>query len=147
MISKFTFLAWLLTSIVLVALNGIFHGVLAAGFFDTHFAPLGDAVLKMANFRVGPVVVLEFALAFVLFALITRWRAVPIQVREAMLTGALFYFATSATWNIGNMATFSYWSPVVTLVDVPWHVFTGLVAGWLLANIFNRQWRTGLSAV
>ena len=60
---------------------------------------------------------------------ITRWRAEPVDVREAIRTGALFYFATSATWNIGNMATFVYWAPVVTIVDILWHTATGIVAG------------------
>ena len=145
--SKFTYLAWLITAVVLVALNGVFHGVVAADFFDTHFAPLGAAVLKMARFRVAPVVALDFVLAFVLLVFVTRWRAEPVPVREAMRTGALFYFATSATWNIGNSATFVSWAPVMTMVDVCWHVATGLVAGWLVATIFNRRWRTGMGAM
>ncbi len=147
MSSRFTFLAWLVTAVAMVVLNGLFHGVAAAGFFDTHFAPLGDAALKMADFRVAPVVLLEFILDFVLLVFITRWRAEPVNVREAMRTGALFYFATSATWNIGNSATFVYWAPIVTVVDVLWHVLTGVVAGWLIARLFNLRWRTGLSAV
>ena len=146
MIHRHTFLAWIATSVAMVALNGFFHGVAAAGFFDTHFAPLGDAVLKMADFRVAPIVVLEFILDFVLLVFITRWRPEPVGVREAMRTGALFYFATSITWNVGNSATFVSWSPVVTIVDVIWHVFTGLVAGWLIAQLFNLRWRTGTLA-
>ncbi len=142
MIHRYTFLAWLLTAVALVVLNGFFHGVAAAGFFDTHFAPLGDAVLKMAHFRLAPVIILEFILVFVLLVFITRWRAEPVGLREAIRTGALFYFATSATWNIANMATFVYWAPAVTMVDVLWHVFTGVVAGWLIARLFNLRWRT-----
>ncbi len=141
MAHRFTFLAWLATAIAMVILNGFFHGVAAAGFFDTHFAPLGDAVLKMAHFRVAPVVILEFVLDFVLLVFITRWRAEPVDMREAIRNGALFYFATATTWNIGNMATFVSWSSAVTVVDVAWHVFTGVVAGWLMAKVFNLQWK------
>lgn len=147
MSSKFTYLAWLVTAVAMVALNGLFHGVVAAGFFDTHFAPLGEAVLKMADFRIVPVIILEFVLDFVLLVFITRWRPEPVDMREALRTGALFYFATSTTWNIGNSATFVHWAPAVTIVDVLWHVLTGLVAGWLIATLFNRRWRTGLSAM
>lgn len=147
MASKFTFLAWLVTALTLVALNGLFHGVAAADFFDTHFAPLGDAVLKMADFRVVPVILLDFMLIFVLLVFITRWRPEPVNVREAMRTGALFFFATSATWNIANMATFVQWAPVVTVVDVTWHLLTGLLTGWLIAILFNRRWKTGMSAI
>lgn len=147
MFSKFTFLAWLLAALAMVVLNGLFHGVAAASFFDTHFAPLGPAALKMADFRVGPVILLEFVLMFVLLVFITRWRSEPVNLREAMRTGALFYFATSATWNIGNAATFVYWAPIVTVVDVLWHTLTGLVAGWLITVLFNRRWRTGMSAI
>jgi uncharacterized membrane protein len=101
----------------------------------------------MANFRVAPVVILEFVLVFVLLVFITRWRAEPVNMQEAMRTGALFYFATSATWNIGNSATFVYWAPIVTVVDVCWHAITGLAAGWLIAFLFNRRWRTNVGAI
>lgn len=140
MLNRYTFLAWLLTAAALVVLNGFFHGVAAAGFFDTQFAPLGDAVLKMAHFRLAPVIILEFILVFVLLVFITRWRAEPVDTGEAMRTGALFYFATSATWNIGNTATFVSWAPVVAIIDIPWHSVTGVVAGWLTAKIFNLRW-------
>lgn len=64
-------------------------------------------------------------------------------MREAVRTGALLYFTTSATWNLANAATFVYWSPVVSVVDIIWHTLTGLIAGWLIAAVFNRRWKTG----
>jgi len=71
---------------------------------------------------------------------ITCWRAEPVDLREAMLTGALLYFAASATWNTGNMATSAYRSLFVTSFDVPRHSVTGVVAGRLIARIFNLRW-------
>lgn len=140
--TKFFLLAWLSTAMVMIVLNGLFHGVVAAGFFDVHNAPLGGAVLKMADFKPAPIVILEFILDFALLSILFRWRNEPIVPQDAYRIGGLFYGSTAATWNLANTASFVEWSMLVTFVDVAWHTVTGIFAGWMLARIFNLQFKT-----
>lgn len=133
------FLTWIITSVVMIAVNGVFHGVAAAGFFDDHLAVLGNAVVKMKDFNPIPVIILELILIFCLVLIITRFKNDQLSMRESVLTGGLFYLSTSATWNLANAATLVTWPHIVTVVDVLWHFVSGLLAGWIIYKLFNRQ--------
>lgn len=141
--SKFYWFAWLGTAALLVVVNGVSHGVLAADFFDAQLAPLGSAARKMADFDPLPVVLLEFAIVFVLLQILSSQNRGPLLLRDAARTGALLYFSTSATWNLGNLATLSHWPLAIVVPDVIFHTALGWFAGWVAAKIYNRQWRTG----
>lgn len=134
-------IAWLGTAMALFALNGAFHGGVAASFFDTHFEGLGPAAIKMKDFEPLPIVILELLLDFCLLAIISRFRAEKIVLREAMWIGGLFYFSTAASWNLANSATLVSWPIIVTLVDMVWHLATGLLAGFLICKLLNWQLR------
>lgn len=102
-------LAWLVTSVILFALNGIFHGVVAAIFFDTHLSVLGDAAVKMKDFKPVPIIILELLLDFCLVIIITRVKNEKVVMKEAVLIGGLFYLSTAATWSLANTATLMSW--------------------------------------
>jgi len=132
-------LTWLVTSGTLFLLNGVFHGGVAANFFDTQLSVLGDVVLKMKDFNPGPIVILELLIDFCLIMIITGMKNEKVVMKEAVLTGGMFYLSTSATWNLANAATFVSWPVILTIVDTSWHFASGLFAGWIICRLFNRQ--------
>ena len=135
------FLAWLVTATALFVLNGIFHGVVAASFFDTQLSVLGNAVVKMKDFKPIPIVILELVLDFCLVIIITRDRNEKVVMKEAVLIGGLFYLSTAITWSLANAATLVAWPAIVTMVDGIWHFTTGMFAGWIIAKLYNLQFR------
>lgn len=127
--------AWLVTTIVLFALNGVFHGLVAADFFDRNFAGLGDATVKMADFNPLPVAILELLLAFSLTWIFSITGSENTTLRGALTVGGLFHFSASATWSLANMATFVSWPIQLAAGDIAWHVLMGVVAGWLIYKL------------
>lgn len=132
---------WGATFVALFLLNGLFHGVIAAGFFDAQLAPLGSAVRKMKDFDPAPIFLLELLLDFCLIVIITRWKNERIGRTDALRIGGLFYFSTATSWNLANAATFTTWSIPVVVVDIAWHFATGILAGWIIYKVFNRQFK------
>ena len=126
---------WLLTTIVIFALNGVFHGLVAADFFDRNTAGLGSAVLKMADFNPLPVAILEAIITFSLTWILFKTSTENTTLNTALTIGGLVHFATSATWNLANMATFVSWPLQLVLGDVAWHILMGIVSGWLIFKI------------
>ncbi len=132
MIIKKFFLSWLAAAVGTFVFNGLFHGLLAADFFDRNNAALGSAALKMADFKPLPIVLLELILAFSLTWILFRVGANGPTLKEALSIGALFHFSTAMTWNLANMASFVSWPLAVVAGDSLWHVLMGLLAGWLI---------------
>lgn len=137
MFHKRFLIAWLLTAVVLFILNGIFHGLLMADFFDRHMAGLAPAVVQMKDFNPAPIVVLELIIDGVIVWIIAQ-SGMAVTTRNACMVGALVYLAGSSTWNLANRATFVSWPTVMAVVDIAWHVITGVLAGAIVAWIWNR---------
>ncbi len=128
-------IAWIVTSVATFLINGVFHGLAAAGFFDQNLAGLGDVVLKMEDFNPVPVILLEFILVFVLTWILFKMNRAPITTGDAVLTGALFEMSTSVTWSLANTATFVSWPLALTVADTAWHTVVGAIAGWLIYRL------------
>ena len=122
-----------------MALNGLFHGVVAASFFDQHLAPLGDSVSKMAEFNPLPIAILEMILVGLIYYFTTRDTSGRISPARGLTTGALIELGSSGAWNLANQATFKIWSLTVTLVDISWHVISAAFMGWVLVKLYNWQ--------
>ncbi|MFN0173871.1 MAG: DUF2177 family protein [Saprospiraceae bacterium] len=127
--------AWFTTTVVLFALNGVFHGLVAADFFDRNFAALGDVAVKMADFNPLPIMVLELLLAFSLTWILSITGSENNTLRGALTVGGLFHLSAAATWNLANMATFVYWPLQLAAGDIAWHILMGIVAGWLIYKL------------
>ena len=127
--------AWLATTVVLFALNGVFHGLVAADFFDRNFAELGDSVVKMKNFNPLPVAILELLLTFSLTWIFSITSSASISLRGALTIGGLFHFSAASTWSLANMATLVSWPLQLALGDIAWHVLMGITAGWMIYKI------------
>lgn len=122
-----------------MVLNGLFHGVAAAPFFDQHLAPLGGAVNKMADFNPLPIAILEIILVSLIYYFTTRNSTSQIAASKGLITGALIELGSSSAWNLANQATLKNWSSIVTLVDISWHVTSGAFMGWVMVKLYNWQ--------
>ncbi|AEE50542.1 DUF2177 family protein [Haliscomenobacter hydrossis] len=122
-----------------MVLNGLFHGGLAASFFDSHLAPLGESMNKMADFNPIPIAILEIILVGLIYFFTTRDTRGRISPLRGIQTGALIELGSAAAWNLANQATFKGWSTPVTLVDISWHVISAALMGWVLVKLYNWQ--------
>lgn len=126
-----------------MVLNGLFHGVVAAPFFDQHLAPLGKSVNKMADFNPLPIAILELIMVGLIYYFTTRDTSGRVAPWRGLITGALIELGSSSAWNLANQATLKNWSSTVTLVDISWHVISGAFMGWVLVALYNWQTKTG----
>jgi len=132
-------LVWLLAFVLLFGLNGVFHGVLAAPFFDGHFAHLG-CVKKMSESNPAPVAILDLVLSFGMTLVITRKASGRIGFAEAALLGGLLNLISSGAWNLANVSLMD-WPVTVTIGDIAWHVALGCGGGILIAALANWRMR------
>ena len=136
-----TFLiCWLPTFVVVFGLNGVFHGQIAANFFDTHLSQLAPAIHKMSDSNPLWVALLDLILTFGMTYFITIRQAYKINVSEAAFAGGLVNLISSGAWNFANAAMFS-WSIAVTAGDIAWHMLLGAMGGILIGAIYNRLQR------
>lgn len=138
-----TFLScWLPTFIVVFGLNGVFHGKLAANFFDTNLIQLEPAIHKMSDTNPLWVGLLDLILTFGMTYFITIRQTDKISLSSAAFAGGLVNFISSGAWNFANAAMFS-WSTTVTVGDIIWHISLGAVGGLLIGAIYNRLEKKG----
>lgn len=135
MTTKRFLITWISTTVVIFILNGIFHGLAAADFFDKNLAGLGNAAVKMAHFNPIPVIILELLLVFSLTWILSKTHSAKTILRDAILIGGLFQLCTAATWSLANMATMVSWPVPLALVDIAWHTLMGALSGWLIYKI------------
>jgi uncharacterized membrane protein len=112
---------------VFLALDLLWLGVIAKGFYRAELGPL------LGN-TVWPAAILFYAVF--IFGL-TYFVTYPSVLRPSILiaigSGALFGFIAYATYDLTNWATLKGWSPALTLVDILWgSVLGGLVSGTTL---------------
>ena len=135
--TKSRVLATLAAFVVLFPANGLFHTILAAGFFDGRLAALAPALLPMHAAKPLAVAVLDFTLAALIVYVVGRDQR-P-SARRGLLGGLAVNLASSAAWNLGNTASFAQWPLDVTLVDVAWHCALGSVVGVAVAAVLRRS--------
>lgn len=128
-------LAVLATWAALLPLNGVFHAVIAAAWFDGELAGLSPVIRPMREASPLPIVCLDAILALVVVVLVGR-DPTPSRGFGAR-TGALVNLASSGAWNLANAASFVTWSHAVTVVDVAWHVTLGAFAGAVAAAVLR----------
>ncbi len=134
---------WLPTFIIVFGLNGVFHGQLAANFFDTNLIQLEPAIHKMKDTDPLWVGLLDLVLTFGMTYFITARREGKINLGNAAFAGGLLNLISSGTWNFANAAMFS-WSVTVTICDITWHILLGAFGGLIIGAIYNRvQKRAG----
>jgi uncharacterized membrane protein len=124
-----TIVLYLTTLVVLTALDFLFLGILAKGFF---VAQVGD---MLGEVRAGPAVL--FYLLYVAGVLIFVSGGVAVTPRSTILYGALFGLFCYATFDLTSLALLKHWSWAVAALDIGWGAVVTAVsstAGLLVAD-------------
>jgi uncharacterized membrane protein len=117
------------TLVVLMALDFLFLGILAKGFF---VAEVGDMLGE-----VKPAPAILFYLLYVVGMLIFVSAAANATSRSTLPYGALFGLFCYATFDLTSLALLKHWSWAVAAVDVSWGAVVTAVsstAGLFIAN-------------
>jgi uncharacterized membrane protein len=125
---------YLTTLVVLTALDFLFLGVLARGFFVSE---VGDMLGE-----VKPVPAILFYLLYVVGTVVFVSGGQGATWQSTLLYGALFGFFCYATFDLTSLALLKHWSWPVAIVDIAWGSFVTavsstaglLVANWLVAK-------------
>jgi uncharacterized membrane protein len=120
---------YLATLVVLTALDFVFLGVLAKGFFTSR---VGDMLGELK-----PVPAVLFYLLYVVGVLIFVSGAAGATTQTTLLYGALFGLFCYATFDLTSLALLKHWSWAVAAVDIGWGAVVTAVsstAGLLVAD-------------
>jgi uncharacterized membrane protein len=120
---------YLVTLVVLMALDFLFLGVLAKGFFT---GQVGDMLGELK-----PVPAVLFYLLYVVGVLIFVSGGAGATTQTTLLYGALFGLFCYATFDLTSLALLKHWSWAVAAVDIGWGAVVTAVsstAGLLVAN-------------
>lgn len=136
-------LCWIITFIVMFSLNGVFHELLAANFFDEQLSFFVSLIHPMSEVNPLWVGALDLILTFGMTYFITQLPS-PVSKTRAAFAGALLNLISSVTWNFANAAVFVGWPTAILPVDISWHFLLGSVGGLLIAVLYNRFSRTAV---
>jgi len=131
-------LCWLPVFIVMFAINGLFHGMLASEFFDKQLQPIQTVINPSEYTNMFWIILLEIVISFVMsYFILLPWRE-KISGKDAAIKGALINLVSASSWNFANASMFIAWSTMLSVVDMGWHIALGAFAGWLIAWTYNR---------
>ena len=125
MISPNLIFGYLLTTIVFFAVDMLWLGVVARGFYRKHH---GNFLSDTVNWKAAIVFYLLFIIGIFIFAILPAVEKNSLS--RALVLGALFGFFTYATYDLTNLATLKNWPILVVFVDIIWGmVLTATVSG------------------
>ncbi len=125
-------LTYLMTTVVFFAVDMLWLGVVAKGFYRRH---LGHLLAEQVNWTAAIVFYLLFIAGILVFAVFPALDGGSLG--RAALLGCLLGLLTYATYDLTNLATLKGFPPIVAVVDLAWGtVLTGVVssAGFLIAR-------------
>ena len=132
MSAKRIVLIYLMTTVVFFAVDMLWLGVVAKGFYRRHLGPL---LAERVNWTAAIVFYLLFIAGILVFAVFPALDKGSLG--RAVLLGCLFGLITYATYDLTNLATLKGFPSIVAVVDLAWGtVLTGVVstAGFLIAR-------------
>ncbi len=133
MISPNLVIGYFLTTVVFFAVDMIWLGVVAKGFYRKH---LGNFLSDSVNWKAAIVFYLLFIVGIFIFAILPAVE--KNSLIRALVLGALFGFFTYATYDLTNLATLKNWPILVVFVDIIWGmVLTATVSG---SGFFILKW-------
>lgn len=125
-----------LTLPVFLALDLLWLGVVARGFYRTH---LGSIISPTVNWAAAVIFYLLYVVGILLFAVLPALEKDSLAL--AARWGALFGLFTYATYELTNLATIRDWPVRVVVVDTLWGVVlcvavavVGFLIGWWLRS-------------
>lgn len=135
MISSKLVIGYLLTAVVFFALDMLWLGFLAKGFYQKH---LGNFLSSEVNWKAAIIFYLLFIIGIFIFAIVPALE--KNSIIRALVLGGLFGFFTYATYELTNLALLRDWPLRVVFIDIGWGVvLTGLVstAGFKIMSWLN----------
>ena len=126
-------ISYLLTTIVFFAIDLLWLGVVAKGFYGKH---LSNFLADQVNWTAAIVFYLLFIVGIFIFAILPATE--KSSWTHALTYGALFGFFTYATYDLTNLATLNNWPIKVVIVDIIWGIV--LTASVSIFGYFLTQW-------
>ena len=124
---------WLLTVPVFLALDAVWLGLAARGFYKQHLGPL---MRPEPAWGAAAVFYLLYIAGIVLF--VVRPALLQGSTSHALLYGAAFGLIAYATYDLTNLATLNGFPTIVAGVDLIWGaVLTGTTA-WVVTGLALR---------
>ncbi|MBN1106258.1 MAG: DUF2177 family protein [Deltaproteobacteria bacterium] len=124
-----------LTLLVFLAVDFLWLGFLAKGFYQRH---LGHLFSEQVNWAAAFLFYLLFIVGLMVFVIYPAFKAH--SVWQALWTGMFFGLVAYATFDLTSLALFKGWSVRVVIVDLAWGaVLSGIVstAGYGIARWLN----------
>ncbi|SOE13763.1 uncharacterized membrane protein [Hoeflea halophila] len=123
--------AWAGTALFLLAVDALWLGVVAKGFYARQ---LGDLMLDQPRLGIAAIFYVMYSGVAVLLASTPAFRSGSLQ--DALMLGAILGFAAYGTYDITNMATLKNWPITMSIVDMAWGTLLTAAASavgfWLL---------------
>jgi uncharacterized membrane protein len=121
---------YLLTLVPFVTLDALWLGLIAPQFYRSQ---IGHLMADQVNW---PAAALFYALYIIGMVIFVTGPAIQRgDLRQALVSGALFGFITYATYDLTNHATLRDWPLLMTIVDLAWGTtlgaLTSIGATWL----------------
>lgn len=135
---KTLLICWLPSFIVVFGLNGLFHSVLAASYFDNQLSSFRPPLKMMSEANPLWVALLDLMLVFAMTYFIAFRQGLKTNYVRAAFAGGLISLISSGAWNFANAAMFQGWPVSLTMVDMVWHIALGAVGGALISWLYNR---------
>ncbi len=125
-------LTFAITYVVVFGADGLFHVVIARGFFDSHL-PAAMAPVEQWSLVFPALEKLLIVAGTMAIALSARWSLVRVAA-----VGAYCCALPDAAWHLLNLGGIEGWSAVLAGVDVVWHVALGAAGGVTLYLVWPR---------
>lgn len=123
--------AWAGTALFLLAVDALWLGVVARGFYARQ---LGELMLEQPRLGIAAIFYVMYSGVAVLLAAAPAFRSGSLQ--DALMLGAILGFAAYGTYDITNMATLKNWPITMSIVDMAWGTLLTATASavgfWLL---------------
>ena len=130
----FSFTAYISTVVLFLAIDAVWLGVIARGFYRDQ---LGHLMLESPNLSIAALFYLFYAVAIVVLVVMPALKSGIWW--HAALYGGILGLAAYGTYDITNMATLKDWPISMSIVDMVWGtVLTGTVAtgAWWITSRF-----------
>ena len=130
---KQSLILYLITFAVFFAIDMVWLGLVAKGFYRRHLGPL---LSPKVNWTAAILFYLLFIFGLLVF--IVRPAVLAGAPARAFLLGALLGLIAYATYDLTNLATLKDWPLLVTVIDLVWGIVLGGTVSGLAALIGRR---------
>lgn len=124
---------YLITLVSLLALDGLWLGVIAKSFYQKHLG-----FIFAEKFLLTPAVLFYtiYAFGIVYFVVMPALEAKSLSV--ALMRGALLGLLAYGAYDLTNQATLARWPLIITVADLAWGIIATAAAGAIAYSVVSR---------